>query len=278
MRDLSRLLVCLCSSTAAAWAQGAFEVQVYGSESTPPRVTVLETHSNFTLRGTKTVEGGVLPTHRAFHETIEITHGFTDWYETGFYIFTSHQPQRGWMWVGDHIRPRFTVPERFGLPVGLSLSVEVGYQRPAFSADTWTCEIRPIVDKKLGRWYASFNPTLDRSFHGPESTRGFQFSPNVKLSYDVTKRVSGGIEYYGSLGPITGFDRLRDQQQQILPAIDLNLSEKWEVNFGAGIGMTRSTDHLLIKVIIGRRFKRGSRPAKAGRSRPSDTAPRGRRS
>jgi hypothetical protein len=56
--------------------------------------------------------------------------------------------------------------------VGISLSTEIGYQRAIFSADTWTWEIRPIVDKKLGRWYSAFNPSLDRAFHGPDTRRG----------------------------------------------------------------------------------------------------------
>ena len=49
-------------------------------------------------------------------------------------------------------------------------------------------------------------------------------------------------------------DPVSQQQQQILPAIDLNLSPKWEVNFGLGVGVTRSTDHLLAKLILGYRF------------------------
>jgi hypothetical protein len=39
-----------------------------------------------------------------------------------------------------------------------------------------------------------------------------------------------------------------------VPAIDLDLSPDWEFNFGVGVGMTHSTDHLLIKMILGRRF------------------------
>jgi hypothetical protein len=38
------------------------------------------------------------------------------------------------------------------------------------------------------------------------------------------------------------------------PAIDLNLSPKWEVNFGVGVGVTRSTDRLIAKMILGYRF------------------------
>jgi hypothetical protein len=243
------LLLC-----GAAFAQGNYEVQVYGSELVKPGSTMVELHSNFTVQGSKTTDDGTLPTNHQWHETVEITRGFNEWFETGFYIFTSHQPGGTFEWVGDHIRPRISVPEQYHLPVGLSLSNEIGYQRARFSADTWTWEIRPIVDKKLGPWYLSFNPTFDRSFHGPSVSQGFVFSPNFKWSYDVNKRISAGMEYYGSMGPVTGFDPLRNQEQQILPAIDLNLGDRWEFNFGVGVGVTQSTDHLLVKMILGRRF------------------------
>ncbi len=245
----------LCLPAGLLFAQGNYEVQVYGSELVPPRTTMVELHSNVTVEGSKTTDDGSLPTEHQFHETVEITHGFNEWFETGFYFFTNHQADQGWMWVGDHIRPRISVPESYHLPVGLSLSQEFGYQRPVISPDTWTWEIRPIIDKKLGPWYWSFNPTFDRSFHGPSADRGFEFSPNFKISYDFTKRITGGFEYYGALGPVTGFDPLRDQQQQLLPAIDVNLGDKWEFNLGVGVGMTHGTDHLLVKMILGRRFK-----------------------
>jgi hypothetical protein len=168
-------------------------------------------------------------------------------------VFTSADTRVGWQWVGDHIRPRVRVPESWKWPVGVSLSTEVGYQRAVYSPDTWTIEIRPIVDKTLGRWYLCFNPTVDRSFHGPSVSEGLVFSPNVKVGYDVTKVINAGFEYYGSVGPITSFDPLRDQQQQVFAVTDLNLSPAWEFNFGVGTGLTGSTDHILVKMILGRR-------------------------
>src|ERR1022692_3481928 len=93
--------------------QGNYEVQVYGSDLVAPKVTMVEIHSNFTASGTKGVVDGVLPTQHAEHETLEITHGFNDWFECGFYIFTSIQSDGGWYYVGSHIRPRFSVPERY---------------------------------------------------------------------------------------------------------------------------------------------------------------------
>jgi hypothetical protein len=241
-------------SAVPARAQDNYEIQVYEYETVQPGHTMVELHSNFTIDGTKTVQDGLLPTNHAQHETIEITHGFTDWFETGFYIFTYERNGQGVQWVGDHIRPRFRIPKKWNWPVGLSLSNEVGYQRRKFSTDTWTWEMRPIIDKQLGRWYLSFNPTFDKSLHGETVHQGFIFSPNLKVSYDFTKKVTGGFEYYGSVGPATEFLPVRLQQHQIFPAIDLNLSPNWEVNFGLGVGLTASTDHLIAKMILGYRF------------------------
>ncbi|MGD1079511.1 MAG: hypothetical protein ABR881_14405 [Candidatus Sulfotelmatobacter sp.] len=237
-----------------ARAQDNYEIQVYGSETVAPRSTMVEIHSNFTVDGSKTVQDGMLPTNHAEHETLELTQGINDWAEVGFYVFTSIQPGDGWQWVGDHIRPRVRAPEKWQWPVGVSLSLEFGYQRPEFSPDTWTLEIRPIIDRKIGPWYLSFNPALDRSFHGPSVNQGVTFSPNVKVSYDFTKKIAGGLEYYASYGSLAGFDPLRDQQQQFFPAIDVDFAPEWELNFGVGIGTTRSTDHLIVKCIVGRRF------------------------
>ena len=243
----------LVSATSVS-AQGNYEIQVYGSELVDPGRTMFELHSNFTFQGSKESVDGMYPTNHQLHETLEITHGFTDWFETGFYVFTSAQSGVGWDWVGDHIRPRFAVPKRWNWPVGLSLSQEIGYQRSQWSADTWTYELRPIIDKQLGRWYFSFNPTFDKSIHGLSENEGFVFAPNFKFSYDFTRKITGGFEYYGSLGPATDFAPVSEQEQQIVPAIDLNLSPKWEVNFGVGVGVTRSTDHLIAKMILGYRF------------------------
>jgi hypothetical protein len=250
----SLLLVVALLTGVAARAQDNYEIQVYGADTIEPRSTMVEFHTNFAVQGSKSVINGVAPTNHAIHETIEITQGWNDWFETGFYVFTSARSGDGWDWVGDHIRPRFRIPEKWHWPVGLSLSNEVGYQRRKYSEDTWTWEMRPIIDKKAGRWYVAFNPAFDKSLHGDNVSKGFEFSPNAKVSYDFSKQISGGLEYYGSMGPATTFDPLAEQQQQFFPSVDLNISPDWEINFGVGWGVTRSTDHLIVKAIIGRRF------------------------
>ncbi len=48
----------------------------------------------------------------------------------------------------------------------------------------------------------------------------------------------------------------RLQEHDFFPDFDLNLSPDWEFNFGVGIGATGSTDHLVIKMILGYRFRK----------------------
>ena len=156
--------------------------------------------------------------------------------------------------MGNHIRPRVRVPASWHWPIGVSLSTEVGYQRKVYSLDTWTWEIRPIVDKAFGRWYVAFNPALERTWHGTDVHQGLAFAPAAKVNYDFTRQVSGGIEYYADYGAFAQFDSLHEQQQQFFAATDLNVSPQWEINFGVGIGVTAATDHFIIKGIIGRHF------------------------
>ena len=254
---VAALAVMLGAAYTAAIAQGNYEIQVYGADTVAPRNLMVELHSNFTPTGQKYIIDGVRPTNHQEHETLELTEGINDWSEVGFYVFTSEQAGYGVDWVGDHIRPRVRAPEKWKWPVGVSLSTEIGYQRAVYSPDTWTWEIRPIIDKQAGRLYWAINPALERTFHGPDVKQGLGFAPGAKIGWDFTKKINAGFEYYADYGRLGNFDGLHDQQQQIFAVTDLNVSPDWEINFGVGIGPTAGTDHLIVKGILGRRFNWG---------------------
>lgn len=253
MRIFIIILITILTFNHQLQAQENYEIQVYGSETVEKHYTMLELHSNFTFDGQKTTVNDVLPTHHVFHETIEVTHGFTDWFETGFYIFTTIGSNNRTNYVGSHIRPRVRIPTAWKWPVGVSLSGEVGYQKKEYSEDDWTLEIRPIIDKQFKKLYLSFNPTLDKSLHGLNQHEGFVFSPNFKASYAVTKKLSPGIEYYGAAGSMP-FNPWKYDQNQIFICLDADISPDWEFNCGFGWGLTSTTDNAIIKVILGRRI------------------------
>ena len=69
--------------------------------------------------------------------------------------------------------------------------------------------------------------------------------------------MSAGFEWYADYGAIGNISPVRSQQQQVFLVTDLNVSPVWEINIGVGIGATSTTDHLIVKAILGRRFDWG---------------------
>ena len=239
--------------TVCACAQDNYEIQVYGSETQQKHSTMFELHSNYTFSGQKNILDGVLPTYHSLHETLEITNGITDNFEIGFYLFTNYTPKYGYSIVGSHIRPRIMAPDKWKLPVGLSLSLEVGYQKPQYATETWSIEVRPIIDKQWSRLYLSFNPTFGIALKSAYENGVPAFEPNIKAAYTFFKNASLGIEYYGEMGAINNFESFSQQAHAIFAAVDMLNNKNWELNAGAGFGLTPATDGFIFKIIVGRR-------------------------
>lgn len=238
-----------------AVAQDLFEIQVYPSETAEPHHTWFEFHLIGFPRGTRDTSGGLFANNHQFHFTIEVTHGLTKDWELGGYLVTACVPGIGPKFAGGRIRPRFQAPASWHLPVRFSLSTEVDFNKHQFDPNTISLELRPIFDKQVGKWYFAFNPSLTKSFRGMDSHRGFGFEPALKASYSVTKLVGAGFEYYAETGPVAHFDALHDQHHVIFPTLDLAFSPNWEFNFGVGRGLTGTSEHWIVKCIIGHRFK-----------------------
>jgi hypothetical protein len=239
----------------SVFGQDNYEIQVYGSQTQAPKSMIIELHSNYTFNGQTETIKGVYPSNHALHETVEITTGITPIFETGFYLFTSYIPGHGYAVVGSHIRPRIMAPQKWNLPVGLSMSVEFGYQRPEYSEDTWSLELRPIIDKQWKKLYVSFNPTLGIALKSEYNNSTPSFEPNLKVGYAFWKNTSFGLEYYGDCGSINNFDRLPQESHTLFLAYDLLNNIHWELNIGAGFGLTQATDGFVFKVLIGRRIR-----------------------
>jgi hypothetical protein len=248
-------LTVIVLSTLSAAAQNNYEIQVYASQTQAVHSSMFELHSNYTFDGSTQIVDGVLPSNHSLHETLEITTGITPVFEIGAYLFTNYTSGYGYQVVGTHIRPRVMAPASWGIPFGLSLSLEFGYQKPAYSNDTWSLEIRPILDKQWNKLYVSINPTFGISLKSQYNSSVPTFEPNVKISYAVFNNAAFGIEYYGDMGPVTQFDQGSQQNHAIFIAYDLLNDSKWEFNVGAGFGLTPSTDPFVFKIIVGRKVK-----------------------
>lgn len=237
--------ICVFMFAQELFAQDNNEIQVYGSATTPKYTTMIELHSNYTINGPKFNQN-----YHPFLQTLEVTTGINENFEFGFYIFTYNNNGK-LQYTGSNIRPRVKAPDEWGLPVGLSLSSEIGCSiEPSTKENDWGAEIRPIIDKTIGDHYLSFNPNIGISFTNKE----YLFEPIVKYAYSVSKKANVGFEYYGNTGKIFNPYRLPNQEHQLYLAIDLFVHPLYEFNFGIGKGMTDASNGTTIKCYIGRRI------------------------
>lgn len=252
----SAVLAVLLLMPLAAGAQDLFEIQVYPYDTVEPGDTMVELHSNFIPDGTTTSTGGLYPNNHQWHETVEITHGFTKYFETGVYLETApYVPGQGAKYAGWHVRPRFRLPQYASFPFHVSVSLEYAFNPAGFDPNSQTLEIRPIFERQRGRLYLSINPSMSVATKGPDAGSAPGFEPSVKVGWDFTKQVNAGIEYYAETGAVKHFDPWSDEHHIIFPAVDLNVSPDWELNFGVGRGLTGTSEHWILKAIVGRRFK-----------------------
>ncbi|HEY3132737.1 MAG TPA: hypothetical protein VGL91_25020 [Acidobacteriota bacterium] len=237
-------------------AQDSFEIQVYEYELVPKRMWNLETHLNYTGLGTKVYEGSVAPSEKQFHLTYELTRGITESLELAAYLVLAARPDgpRPLEYAGWRFRPRVAIPKSWGLPLDISISGEVGFPRRIYEENATTLEIRPILEKKWGRWQLDGNPVLARALRGPGTKEGWEFEPAARIAYQATRKLDLSLEYYGATGPFS--DPLpRDQQtHQFYPGGDIKLSENIVWNFGIGVGATHTGNRLVYKSRIGMLF------------------------
>lgn len=246
------LLAALFAGTARA--QDPFEIQVYEYKTVPKGMWNLETHINFVGKGTKVFEGPVAPSNHQFHLTFELTRGITDLFETAGYLVLAQRPGGGFEYVSWRIRPRFRLPESWKLPVGISLSTEVGFPRRTYDENSVTLEVRPIIEKKFGRFQIDVNPVIGRALRGPGTDEGWDFEPGVRFGYELNRRLNLSLEYYGSVGPLGELLPTDEQVHQIFPGGDLKFGGNVIVNFGIGFGVTPAGNRLVYKSRIGYLF------------------------
>ena len=234
----------------AVHSQADNEIQVYASPTIGKDRTIYEMHLNYTFSGSKFLYDA--RGAKWLNSTLEITHGFGENFEIGFYTFTGIMPGDGFKYLGNQIRPRFTAPENWKLSFGASLSAEFGFFRPNDTTKyVWQGELRPIIDKTLGDFYVSFNPNIDFVVSGPEKSVGF--SPQLKFMQTINQKIGIGVEYYGSIGAFNNIPPLEMQEHLLGPVIDFFLHPKLELQTGFLFGLTKNSNQRVLKLLIGKR-------------------------
>jgi hypothetical protein len=232
-------------------AQAADEIQVYNAGIAEVGQWTLEQHLNYTWVGRTQPDfpGGLIPNH-SLNGTPELAYGITDWWELGFYAPFAVNSGGQFLSNAGKIRNLFVVPNAEKRDFFYGVNFELGYETPPFAQTRYLLEIRPIFGVRNKEWEFIVNPIVDWSFgaFGQED-----FAPAARLARNLGEDRFIGIEYYADFGPIGNFLPLSEQSHQIYAVTDFKL-DKFDIELGAGYGLTPASDRLITKAIIGYAF------------------------
>jgi hypothetical protein len=227
-----------------------FEVYPYATEQRG--VSELEVDNAVVANGhSQGGEGTAAGTFRSqgmWYNQYELTYGLTDRIEVAGYLLMASPDGHGYWYAGSEYRLRGRLFDEGTLPVDLGWYIELEWHKtPQFDDADVELELRPIIEKDLGRFSLMANPTFEKVLAGVGKKQGFEFGYSAGAYYRWMRYLSPGVEFYGAAGLIDDNDPLNQQQHYIFPVLWGELPHGIEYNFGPGFGLTRGSDHVIMK-------------------------------
>jgi hypothetical protein len=247
------VVLLLLARARPARAIDFYEIQIYEVKTAPYHRLTLELHSNTTTTATGQWAHEAIDPYQ-IHETLEATYGVVTWLEVGQYLCTAKMSDGSYNYAGSRSKVHFGVPQSENWPIEVGGNIEFDYMRFQAEENPLTLEIRPILEKKFAGLTIVGNFAFEKPFSGPDTHKGVQFDPSGKVLYQLTHWVSPAVEYYGDMGPLSALPGVQRQQQFIVPALNFDFLPQLELNFGVGVGLTRTSNGLFLKSIVGWTF------------------------
>ena len=234
---------------AVAWAQSD-EIQVYTGELAPVGVFNLTWHNNYTPSGIKTPAfPGSIISDQSLNGTTEWALGVTDWFEAGLYLpLYSIDKNRGGTFDGWKLRTLFAVPDAANRTFVYGVNFEFSFNAKHWDTTHFTSEIRPIIGWHIGQWDLFINPIFDTSYDG---IKNLDFAPSARVAYNISMSWAVALEHYADFGPVKHFAPGNQQSHQIFAVVDYS-GEPFDVEAGAGFGLTSASDDFTLKLILSR--------------------------
>lgn len=200
-------------------------------------------------RGGDGTAAGTFPSQAMWYNQYEFTYGLTDRIEAAAYLNMAQAGGRGYWYAGSKYRLRGRLFDEGVLPVDLGWYLELEWHKtPQFDDNELELELRPIIEKDIGRLSIILDPTFEKPILvGPNKNEGFEFGYANGIYYRWMRYLSPGVEFYGGVGNIDDNDPLYAQQHYIFPVVWGQLPYGIEYNVGPGFGLTRGSDHVIMK-------------------------------
>jgi hypothetical protein len=231
-----------------------YEIQIYSVDTAPRGHLTLELHSNTVTTATGQAAHAAMNPYQV-HETLEATYGLFEHIELGQYLATAKLSNGEYEYAGSRTKCHFGINDPEKSPVAFGGNIELDYMRRAAEENPFGLEVRPIIESRLRRFDIIANLAFEKPFSGPGTHQGVQFDPSGEIMYDhLFSWVSPAIEYYGDMGALAHLPDVQYQQHFLVPAVNLELDPRLEINLGVGFGLTRASNGVFLKSILGWTF------------------------
>ena len=231
----------------------ADEIQVYDGGLAPVGTFNLTLHNNFTPRGGRVPAfPGAVIADKSLNGVPEWAIGITNWFEAGLYLpLYSRDKTSGFALDGLKLRTLFAVPKADDRRFVYGVNFEFSYNAKRWNTARFTSEIRPIIGWHLRPIDIIFNPIVDTSYDG---LRNAAFAPSIRVACHISRVWAAAIEEYADYGPFHDFHSAREQAHQLYGVVD-RAGKQWDIEAGIGVGLTKGSDGLTLKLILARDLK-----------------------
>ena len=237
-----------------ARAVDPFEIQVYDGTANQPKQFGLEVHWNDVAEGRKTGDAPELASNHVMHTTLEPSYGLTSWWELGAYVQSALRPDGEIDFAGVKLRSKFVTPPNWSEHFRLGLNVELSAIPETYDRGVIGAELRPIAAYDSEHLLLAVNPIVTFGFEHGEASDGPRFEPAGTAVVKIAGTLGVGAEYYGALGPFSGFLPLRDQEHYVYEVVHVLSERDIELRLGVGEGLTDASNPLVFSVILGSTF------------------------
>jgi hypothetical protein len=246
-------LAALCPGLVNAAAD---EIQVYIDDVLPRGERGLELHTNYVTRGRSMPDypGEKAPAH-ILRVTPEFSFGLGNNWDWGIYLpFSADEGSRSTFMDDAKLRVKHLIKhERDGASEFYGANLEIAHSPRRVSASKWNGELRGIAGMRRGPWLFAVNPILSTPLSASTAGSTVDFDIDVKISREVGRGVTLGLENYSELGPLRRPAFGAESSQATFATLDFE-GKGWDVNFGLGRGWKANSDRNILKMIVGLPF------------------------
>lgn len=229
----------------SAQAQQGYEFEVYTPSIGSTHETELELQSNYVADGLKQSDEGLYPTHHATRSSLELSRTLNNWLRASAYVTANSRPGHALSYVGNRFKLTSVAPSKWNLPFEFGVANEIAYSRPGFGEYRWAYEFTPMLAKDFGPLELVFNPALELGLSG-SAEHHVDMEPRGKIGYEFGDDAEVALEYYGGLGGIGEHYTVSEQRHQLFARVAGEISPRFEIGFGLGRGLTRSSDRWVL--------------------------------